>query len=72
MRANFQPHCGGHHAEIISNCFSFGSHAGNQRPENVEAAVVVRLLTIYGGSVRLCCRASCGLCAVYCSPDVMF
>ena len=41
-------------------------------PENVGAVVVVRLLAIYGGSVvRLCCRARCGLCAVYGSPDVI-
>ena len=35
------------------------------------AIVMVRLLAIYGGSVRMCCRASCGLCAVYSSPDVI-
>ena len=45
------------------------AQAGKRRPENVEA-VVVRLPAIYGGSVRLCCRAGSGLCAVYGSPDV--
>ena len=53
------------------NSLRFGSHAGKQRPENVGAVVVVRLLAIYGGSVRLCYRASCGLCAVHGIPDVM-
>ena len=72
LRSKFQPHSRGRHAEIISNSLRFGSHAGKQRPENVGAVVVVRLLAIYGGSVRLCCRASCGLCAVYGSPDVIF
>ena len=38
------------------NYFRLGSLAGKQRPENVGA--VVRLLDIYGVSVRLCCRAS--------------
>ena len=71
LRTKLQPRCRGHHAEIISNCLPFGSHAGKQRPENVGAVVVVRLLAIYGGSVRLCCRASCGLCALYGSPDVI-
>ena len=70
LRTNFQPRSRGHHAEIISNYLRFGSHAAKQRPENVGVVVVVRLLTIYGGSVRLCCRASCRLCAVYGSPDV--
>ena len=65
------PHSRGQHAEIISNYLRFGSHAGKQRPENVGAVVVVRLLDIYGESVRLCCRAGSGLCAVYGSPDVI-
>ena len=59
------------HAEIIPNYLRYGSHAGKQRPENVGAVVVVRLLAVYGGSVRLCCRASCGFCAVYGSPDII-
>ena len=46
------------------------AQAGKRRPENVEA-VVVRLPAIYGGSVRLCCRASCGLCTVYSSLDMI-
>ena len=71
LRTKLQPRCRGHHAEIISNCLPFGSHAGKQRPENVGAVVVVRLLAIYGGSVRLCCRACCGLCAVCGSPHVI-
>ena len=70
LRTNFQPHSRGHHAEIISNYLRFGSKAEKERPENV-GAVVVRLLAIYGGSVRLCCCASCGLCAVYGSPDAI-
>ena len=37
-----------------------GSNAGKQRPKNVWAGVVVRPLAVYWGSVRLCCRASCG------------
>ena len=71
LRTNFQPHSRGHHAQTISNSLHFGSHAGKQKPENVWAVVVVRLLAIYGGSVRLCCRASCGLCAVHGSSDVI-
>ena len=46
---------------------------GKQKPKNVEAFVVVRLLAMHGGSVRLCCRlSSCGLYAVYGGPDVIF
>ena len=61
------------HAEIISNSLHFGSHAGRQRPENVGGVVVViRLRAIYRVSVRLCCRAGSGLCAVYGSPDVIY
>ena len=52
--------------------FEFDAHAGKQGPENIGAVVVVRLLVIYGGSVRLCCRASFGLCAVYGNPDRIF
>ena len=47
LRTNFQPHSRGHHAEIISNSFRFGSDAGKQRPENV-GVVVVRLLAFTG------------------------
>ena len=68
----FQPQSREHHAEIISNSLRFGSHVGKQRPETAGAVAVVRALPIYGGSARLCCRASCGLCAVYRSPDVIF
>ena len=68
---NFQPRSRGQHAETISNSLRFGSHAGKQRPENVGAAAVVRLQAIDGGSVRLCCRAGSGLCAVYGGPDVI-
>ena len=64
LRTNVQPRSRGH-AEIISNCLRFGSHAGTQRPENV-GAVVVRLLAIYGGSVRLCCSARCSVWVVCC------
>ena len=71
LTTNYQPRSRGHHAEINPNSLCFGSHAGKQRPENVGADVVVRLLAIYGGSVRLCCRAGSGLCAVYGSPDVI-
>ena len=60
-----QPHSRGCLPEPIFTYFRFGSQAGKQRPDNVGAVVVVRLLAIYAGSVRLCCRASCGLCAVY-------
>ena len=61
---NFQPHSRGYHAEIISNSLRFGSHAGKQRPENVGAVVVVRLLAIYRGSV--------GCVLLYGSPDMIF
>ena len=71
LRTNFQPRSREHHAEIISNSLRFGSHAGKQRPANVGAVVVVRLLALYRESVRLCCRASYGLCTVYGSPDVI-
>ena len=71
LRTNFQPYSRGQHAEIISIYLRFGSHAGKQRPENVGVVLVVRLLTIYRGCVRLCCRASCGLCAVYGGPDMI-
>ena len=47
LRTNFQPRSRGHHAEIIPNSLRFGSHAGEQRPEDVGAVVVVRLLAIY-------------------------
>ena len=59
-----------HHAEITHNYVRFRSHIGKQMPLNVWA-VVVRLLPILVGFSRLCFRASCGLCAVYGSPDVM-
>ena len=62
----------GHHPGIISNYLRFGSHAGNQRPENVAAVIVFRLLAIHERYVLLCCCASCGLCDVYGSPDVIF
>ena len=39
---------------------------------NVGAGVVVRLLAVYEGSVRLCCRACCRLDGVYGGPDVIF
>ena len=55
--------------------FCFGSKARKQRPENVGAVAVVRLLfnnVRRGRSVRPCSRASCGLCAVYGRPDVTF
>ena len=42
-----------------------------QRPGNIGSVVVVRLLAIFEGSVRLCCRVSCGLCAVCGSSDVI-
>ena len=65
LRSKFQPHSRGRHAEIISNSLRFGSHAGKQRPENVGAVIT-------GDLCGLCCRASCGACAVYGSPDVIF
>ena len=47
------------HAEIIPQ-FRWLWLARQERPENVGAVVVVRLLAIYGGSVLLCCSAGSG------------
>ena len=52
--------------------FALARTPGNNAPRTLGGAVVVRLLAIFGGSVRLCCRASCGTCAVFGSPDVIF
>ena len=68
---NFSPHSRVHNAEITPNYVRFGSHIGKQKPLNVWADVVVRLLLVLVGFSRLCFCASCGLCAVYGSPDVM-
>ena len=49
----------------------------DRRPDNKRPTTLGMLLwfacwlRIRGGSVRLCCRAACGLCAVCTSPDVM-
>ena len=61
-----------YHPQLSSNYVRLGSNAGKQRPENVGAGVVVRLLAVYGESVRLYSRASCGLDAVHGGPDVIF
>ena len=68
LRTNFRPRFRGYHLEFSSNYVRFGSNDGKQRPEYVGAGVVVRLLTVYVGSVRLCCRASC---AVYGGPGIL-
>ena len=74
LRTNIRPRSRGLCIILIffSNYVRSGSNAGKQRPENVGAGVVVRLLAVYGGSARLCCRAtiSCGLDPVYGGLDV--
>ena len=40
-------------SKLCSTPLRFGSKAGKQRTENVGAVNVVRLLLMYGGSVRL-------------------
>ena len=51
------------------NSLRFGSHAGKQRPENVGAAAVVRLLAIYGD---LCgCVAVLAVGCVMCTAVLM-
>ena len=72
VKREMQPRSRGRRAETVSNYLRSGSHAGKQRPEDVGAVGVVRLLAIYRASERLRCRASSGLCAVYGSPDVTF
>ena len=47
-----------HHPEFSSNYVRFGPNAGKQRPENVRAGFVVRLLAVYWGSVGLGRRAT--------------
>ena len=67
MRTNFQPHSRGHHAEFSSKYLRFGSKARTSR-----LLLWFACWLCMGGPVRLCCRASCGLCAAYGNPDVMF
>ena len=71
LRTNFQPRSRGDHAEIFSNYFRFGSKAGKQRPENIEAVIVVRLLAIYGGicAAVLPCYMAVG--SVVCTAALM-
>ena len=45
---------------------------GNKDPRTSGLLLWFRRWLCTGGSVRLCCRAGCGFCAVYGSPDVTF
>ena len=75
LQKKFRPRSGEHHPEFPQTIISFGSNDEKQRPQNVGDGVLWFACWLFPGGVcaaQLCCRASCGLDAVYEGPDVMF
>ena len=58
-----------YHPQFSSNYVRLGSNAGKERPESVEASVVVRLLAVCGG---LCdCVAALAVDWMLCAAVLM-